>query len=311
MARPLRLEYPGALYHLMSRGDRREPIFRGDEDRWLFLDNLATVCEKTSWQIHAYCLMTNHFHLVAETPSANLAAGMKWLLGTYTMRFNRCHQLSGHLFGGRYRSQVIDESKPQYLRIAVDYVHLNPVRAALVPVTERLETYPWSSYPLYLRAPHRRPHWLRVDRVLGEHGIQTDNVRGRKEFSRRMETQRQEASALEWNILRKGWRVGAEDFLSRLTEQFRMETAEHHNAQVRQETEAEKAQRLINQQLCAVGWDRARLRSERKGHPLKVKIARQLRDQSTMTTKWIAAELSMGSWTYLNRLLRQEGVFNT
>lgn len=311
MARPLRLQYSGALYHVMNRGDRREAIFRGDADRRLFLESLTTICEKTDWQIHAYCLMTNHFHLVAETPRANLIAGMKWLLGTYTIRFNRRHQVSGHLFGGRYKAQVIDESEPHYLRIAVDYVHLNPVRAALIRATQKLESYAWSSYPLYLQAPKRRPRWLRVDRMFGEHEVQSDDVRGRREFSRRMESQRQEALGSEWNLLREGWRVGAEDFLSRLAETFTVENREHHSAQTRQENERDKAQRLISEKLAAVGWDRARLCKECKGHPIKVRIAREIRDQSTMSLKWIAAELSIGTWTYLNHLLRRETLSNT
>lgn len=102
MPRKLRVEYPGAIYHLLNRGDRREPIFRDDPDRERFLGTLGEACAKTDWQVHAYCLMSNHFHLVVETPQANLVAGMKWFLGTYTARFNRRHQLFGHLFSGRY-----------------------------------------------------------------------------------------------------------------------------------------------------------------------------------------------------------------
>ena len=98
MARKLRVEYPGAIYHLMNRGDRREPIFKDDEDRQRFLGTLGEACVKTGWQVHAYCLMSNHFHLVIETPQANLVRGMKWLLGVYTSRFNRRHKLFGHLF---------------------------------------------------------------------------------------------------------------------------------------------------------------------------------------------------------------------
>ena len=101
MARKLRVQYPGAIYHVLNRGDRREPIFRTDADRVLFIDTLAEACQKTGWQVHALCLMHNHFHLVVETPNANLVAGMKWFLGTYTARFNRRHKLFGHLFSGR------------------------------------------------------------------------------------------------------------------------------------------------------------------------------------------------------------------
>jgi len=128
MPRQLRIQYQGAIYHLMSRGDRREEIFRDDLDRKSFLQTLGAACQKSGWQVDAYCLMSNHFHLVLETPQPNLAIGMKWLLGTYTQRLNRRHRHWGHLFGGRYKAQLIDGRKPGYLRCACDYVHLNPVR---------------------------------------------------------------------------------------------------------------------------------------------------------------------------------------
>ena len=110
MARKLRLEYPGAIYHVMNRGDHREPIFRDDHDREQFLTTLGEACAKTGWQVHAWCLMGNHFHLVVEIPQANLVAGMKWWLGVYTSRFNRRHKLFGHLFSGRYKSLIVDFS---------------------------------------------------------------------------------------------------------------------------------------------------------------------------------------------------------
>jgi REP element-mobilizing transposase RayT len=110
MARKLRVEYEGAIYHVMNRGDRREPIFKGDQDRMLFLETLGQACQKTDWEVHAYCLMSNHFHLVVETPKANLVAGIKWFLGTYTGRFNRRHKLFGHLFSGRYKALIVKGS---------------------------------------------------------------------------------------------------------------------------------------------------------------------------------------------------------
>ena len=110
MPRKLRVEYEGAIYHVMNRGDRREAIFLDEEDRQSFLQTLGEGCAKTDWQVHAYCLMSNHFHLVVETPRANLVAGMQWFLGTYTSRFNRRHKLFGHLFSGRYKSLIVDGS---------------------------------------------------------------------------------------------------------------------------------------------------------------------------------------------------------
>jgi len=110
MARKLRVEYEGAIYHVMNRGDRREAIFKDDQDREQFLATLGEGCGKTDWQVHAFCLMPNHFHLVLETPRANLVTGMKWFLGTYTGRFNRRHKLFGHLFSGRYKALIVDGS---------------------------------------------------------------------------------------------------------------------------------------------------------------------------------------------------------
>ncbi len=182
MARKLRVQYPGAVYHLLSRGDRREPIFKDDADRSLFLDTLGETCAKTGWQVHAWCLMPNHFHLVVETPGPNLVTGMKWLLGVYTGRFNRRHKLFGHLFSGRYKSLIVDGSGDGYLKTVCGYVHLNPVRANLIRAEEPLVAFRWSSFPAYQAAPRKRPRWLRVDRLLGEHGIPKDTKAGRRYF---------------------------------------------------------------------------------------------------------------------------------
>jgi len=138
MARKLRVEYPWAIYHVMNRGDRREPIFKDDADRERFVETLGEACAKTGWQVHAYVLMPNHFHLVVETPQPNLVVGMKWFLGTYTSRFNRRHKLFGHLFSGRYKSLIVDGSGTGYLKSVGDYVHLNPARAKLVAAKQPL-----------------------------------------------------------------------------------------------------------------------------------------------------------------------------
>ena len=152
MARKLRVQYPGAIYHVMNRGDRREPIFNDDKDRLLFLDTLAEVCQKTDWQIHAWCLMNNHFHLVTETPRANLVDGMQWLLGVYTSRFNHRQKEFGHLFSGRYKALIVDGSGNGYLKSVCDYVHLNPVRAGLI-TPERMRRF-LSAYTIRLN--HRQ-----------------------------------------------------------------------------------------------------------------------------------------------------------
>jgi REP element-mobilizing transposase RayT len=123
----LRVEYAGAIYHVMNRDGHREDIFRDEEDRRRFLSTLGQACEKTEWQAHAYCLMRNHFHLVMETPRPNLVAGMKWLLGVYTKRYNIRHKLCRHLFAGRYKAVHVDDSGGGYLRTVCDYAHLNQI----------------------------------------------------------------------------------------------------------------------------------------------------------------------------------------
>jgi REP element-mobilizing transposase RayT len=141
MARQLRLEYPGAVYHIMSRGNARQDIFRSDEDRFQFLDLLANVTVRCSWLCHAYCLMGNHYHLVIETPHANLSEGMRLLNGIYSQSFNRRHRRVGHLLQGRFKAILVE--REAYLLELIRYVVLNPVRATLVTCPEQ---YPWSSY---------------------------------------------------------------------------------------------------------------------------------------------------------------------
>jgi REP element-mobilizing transposase RayT len=300
MPRPLRIQYPGAIYHVMSRGDRREAIFVDDRDRREFLRTLDQVCLKTSWEVHAYCLMTNHFHLVVETPQSNLALGMKWLLGTYTQRFNRRHRHWGHLFGGRYKAQLIDARSPGYLRCACDYVHLNPVRAGMVASNEKLESFCWSSYPEYLR-PKLRPRWLRVDRLLGEHGLEKDNARTRREFERRMKVAR--LGPGEEESMRRGWKIGAEDFRDWLSEKLARPGRKGEQARERRETDEALAERIVLEALAKVRWREIDLVEQPKGHHLKIKIAQQLRTQTPMSRQWIADRLKMGSPSYVSNLL--------
>lgn len=302
MARPLRIEYEGALYHVLSRGDRREAVFLDEADRREFLRALEQVCGKTGWQVHAYCLMSNHFHLVVETPQANLALGMKWYLGTYTQRFNRRHRLSGHLFQGRYKAQLIDERSDSYLRAACDYVHLNPVRAGLVAPEEKLESYRWSSYEAY-RHPKERPSWLRTDRLLGEHGLIEDTARSRREFERRMESARSRVGSDEDEQVRNGWKLGAEDFADWLAGKLARAGRGGERASERVETDTALAQRLVREALAAVRWREVDLALQSKGHPVKVELARQLRSQTPMSRRWIAERLRMGSVSYVSNLL--------
>ena len=303
MARKLRIQYPGALYHVMSRGDRREPIFADDQDRRRFIETLTETCEKTRWQVHAYCLMKNHFHLVVETPQPNLVAGMKWLLGTYTGRYNRRHKEFGHLFSGRYKALVVDGSGNGYLKTVCDYVHLNPARAKLLRLTEPLSAFVWSSYPQYLGAPTARPGWLRVDRLFGEWGIPKDSVAGRRMFAERMESQRGEELAGEFKPIERGWCLGGAEFRQELLEQVDTPSGPSHFGAAVQEGELARAERVVRAALKRLGWNEVELKTWRKGDRRKVALARELRGQTTMPAAWIAERLSMGSRGYLAWLL--------
>ena len=298
MPRKIRLEYEGAIYHVMSRGDRKEDIFICDRDRESFLETLGEVCGKTAWQIHAYCLMRNHFHMVVETPRPNLSAGMHWFLGTYTTRFNWRHQVGGHVFSGRYKGVIVDGSGNGYLKTVCDYVHLNPVRANLLSLEEDLEAFPWSSYPEYLKKASKRPEWLRVDRLLGEWGA-ADTLRGRRVFQAGMaqrKDEEMEKPSEEWKGLRWGWYWGPEDFRRKLLEMIEEEKGRQHYGEELRESEEQKAERLIGEMLNDLGWTMAELRRRPKGDPKKAKLAKRLRSETTMTWPWIAERLTMGHW---------------
>lgn len=309
MARPLRIEYPGAIYHVLSRGDRREAIFKSDRDRELFLELLARTCRRTGWQIHAYCLMGNHFHLVVETPRSNLSVGMQWLLGSYTQQFNRRHRLCGHLFGGRYKALLVDGRKGAYLRQVCDYVHLNPVRAGMLSDKNKVHSYRWSSCAHYLTTKRKRPAWMRTDRLMGEHGLMRESARAHREFSRRMESLRKEANRPEaMQSIRRGWKLGGEDFLDWILEKMEVLTKKAHPGWERDETEQAKACRIIQEGLKRLGWSKAELKRRRKGDAQKVALARRLRGETAVSLRWIAENLHMGTWTHVsNRLYHGPG----
>lgn len=303
MARKLRVEYPGAIYHVMNRGDRREEIFKDDQDRERLIEALGEVCAKTGWQVHALCLMGNHFHLVVETPQGNLVAGMKWFLGTYTSRFNRRHKLFGHLFSGRYKALIVDGSGSGYLKAVCDYVHLNPARAKLLKPEQPLSGYRWSSWPEYLKSPGKRWAWLRVDRLLGEYRIPQDSPAGRRVLDQALEERRAAESGDDYKAIRRGWCFGEQTFrkelLAQMTERM---GAEHYGAE-RLETDVEKAERVLREELKARRWKEADLSKRAKGDLVKVRMAARLREETMVTVKWIAERLGMGTAGYVNNRL--------
>ncbi len=175
MSRPLRLEFAGALYHVTSRGDRREDIFVDDEDREAWLLTLSQCCARFHWIVHAWCQMTNHYHLVIETPLANLSAGMRQLNGVYTQAYNRRHARVGHVFQGRFKAILVD--RDAYLLELLRYVVLNPVRAGMVAQTHE---WPWSSYHAMM-GNALAPAWLDCQWSLQQFGVRVSTQRARYE----------------------------------------------------------------------------------------------------------------------------------
>jgi len=238
--------------------------------------------------------MDNHFHVVVETPEPNLVQGMTWLLGTYTGRFNRRHKVTGHLFSGRYKALLVDGSGNGYLRTVCDYVHLNPERAKLLKAEQPLQEYRWSSYPEYLKAPDRRVAWLRVDRLLGELGIPKDSAAGRRQLEKYLEQRRREQTGDDWKQLRRGWCFGEESFREELLAQVQEKVGPSHYGGQKREAAQEKANRIVEEELRRLGWQKEDLGRRPKGDPAKVGIARRLRAETTVSLKWVAAVLAMG-----------------
>jgi putative transposase len=206
MSRPLRLEFPGAIYHVTARGNAQAAIFLDDEDRQLFLDVLTECVERFRWLCHAYCLMDNHYHLLIETPEGNLSAGMRQLNGIYTQRFNRRHGRIGHVFQGRFKAILVE--RQSYLLELCRYVVLNPVRARMV---EDPAQYPWSSYPAMTGAASV-PQWLHTNWLLGQFG--SNRASGVHKYVQFVAEGR--SSSSPWTALRGQVLLGTERFVESL-----------------------------------------------------------------------------------------------
>jgi len=205
MARPLRIEYAGALCHVTSRGNAREDIVYADDDRHAWVGVLESVVARFDWQVHAYCLMDNHYHLFVETPQPNLSRGMRRLNGVYTQRFNRRHGRVGHLFRGRYRA-VLVQRESHGLEVC-RYVVVNPVRAEMV---RRAQDWKWSSYRA-MAGLSKKPRWLLGDWVVAQFGRR----RGEAQRAYRTFVRESILSSSPWENLKGQLLLGTKEFAAR------------------------------------------------------------------------------------------------
>jgi len=204
MARPLRIEYEGAFYHVHSRGNERRDIYYGDDDRRLFQDTIGETADRFELEVFAFILMTNHYHLLLRTKLPNLSKAMQWFGVTYTRRFNNRHSRSGHLFQGRFKSTLVENDA--YMLELSCYIHRNPLRAAMV---KRLVDYRWSSYPAY--AYGKKPQgWLQTDMILSQFAGKGKDRH--KAYREKVQAYSGEESRL-WENFRHGLYLGTERFI--------------------------------------------------------------------------------------------------
>ena len=299
----------------MSRGNRQEAIYRDNKDREIFLDTLEEACAKTGWVVHAFVLMGNHYHLLLETPHANLVAGMKWLQGTYTQRFNARHKLWGHLFQGRYKALPVESDHGDYFSTLSSYVHLNPARAKLFDLKNgKLSDFPWSSYPLYLK-PSKRPVWLKVDRVLGNSGW-TDITAGRSAYQRLMQKRVLEIvgsdsphdADAQWAHIRRGWCFGGERFRQTMLDKLddvmdeKVRRDSFSGEEVRLHNEAD-AERLVRESLKRLKLSEAGLLSLPKGAEEKMVMIALLKKRTHVSNGWMVNRLYAGHPANISRYL--------
>jgi len=301
----------------MARGDGGKAIFIEKEDHLLFLHGLSRVCGSHGWRVHAWVLMGNHFHLLLETPEANLVSGMRILLGTFGQAWNRRYHRRGHVFQGRYKSIPVTgerASDPFQFRVVADYIHLNPARAGLAGGTSgNLVDYEWSSLPAYQR--RKGPAWLQFDRVLAAFELAQDG-RGRRAYVEYLEKRAREddgdLSEAAMAALRNGWYLGDETFRDQLLglvskgSKLLKKKGSHAPAAVRGHGKGE-AEKMVVMGLAQFGLadEGGQLIQTRKGDPRKVALATVVRTHTSVGNEWLAQRLEMGHDRSLSRLIRQ------
>jgi REP element-mobilizing transposase RayT len=246
MARQWRITFPGAFYHIMSRGNERQDIFRCDDDRKMFLDLIGDFSERFEIDVFAYVLMDNHFHLLLRTREANLPKAMQWLGTTYTRKFNNRHDRSGHLFQGRYKSILVEND--QYMLHLSCYIHRNPLRAGII---SRLADYRWSSYPSYGYA-RKTPKWLDTSLILNL--MTNSRTDPHLEYREKVQQYSDETKNI-WEDVENGLIYGSEDFVTDIRSRFLSEDKNPELPQCNQIAKTITTRQLLNNAAAALNFD--------------------------------------------------------
>ena len=224
-----------------------------------------------------------------------------------SLRLNHRRKVTGHAFSGRYKALLVDGGAlVGRLKTVCDCVHLNPLRARMLQAGDRLSAYPGSSMGWYLATREHRPPWMCAGRLLGAHGIPQDTAAGRAEFESRMEERRRAETEDEWDTVRRGWCLGSEVFRQELLEKMESTLGDHHAGELKLESAAAKAERIIAAELQRLGWTQADLRLRLKGDPAKMALANRLKQETIMSMPWIADRLSMGTPKSARARLRKQ-----
>lgn len=295
MARKLRLEYAGALYHVINRGNYRVDVFKEEGARQAFMGCLFEACEKAGWVLHAYVLMSNHYHLALETPDGNLVEGMRWLQSTFANRFNRYRGESGHVFQGRYKALVVEDGAG--LGAVAHYIHLNPVRAGIVKI-EQLAEYRDSSFAA-LMEPKKRHGSLQVDAFLNSAGELADTAVGRRKYGEYLAWLVESKPAqkqLKFECMSRGWVLGGRAFKQALVKEHREKLAQGgRDSGTTREVRQMLWTEALNAAMAKLDKSAAAVKNDRKSAPWKVAVAAQLKSVSTVTNVWLAEQLGMGA----------------
>ena len=291
MARPLRLEFPGAIWHVTARGNAREAIYLDDGDRRAFLAILARVVGVFRWQVHAWVLMGNHFHLVVETPEPTLARGMRQLNGIYTQRFNARHERVGHLFQGRYRA-VLVEREPHLLELS-RYVVLNPVRAGLVA---HAAEWPWSSYRAAV-GHDPAPPWLDVSWLLGNFD-ETSTRRAQRRYAGFV-AEGAASGYRPWPQVVGQLYLGRQEFVAEVAGKTAPAAGDHEHPRVQRAAGHPGLQELVAAAAAEFGTSAEAIRGVRRGAARKA-LALVGRLDLSLHLKELAGVLGITDWSISN-----------